>query len=102
MELQNNYQAITDRNAEVLAISTDDLSEAANAVETLGIPFPVLSDQSQEVPKAYHVFNLYGDGLATGSVFIVDTEGALRWSRIYSGIHDFVSTGAITSGLDSI
>ncbi len=72
------------------------------AVETLGIAFPVLFDQSEDVPMAYHVFNHFGDGLATGSVFLVDTDGALRWSRIYTWTHDFVPTVEIVERLESI
>ncbi len=86
----------------MLAISTDDLAEAMRAVETLEIPFPVLFDESEDVPMAYHVFNHFGDGLATGSVFLVDTDGALRWSRICAWTHDFVSTADIIEGLESI
>ena len=30
-----------------------------------------------DVPRAYGIFNLYGDGLATGSAFLVDLDGTL-------------------------
>ena len=46
------------------------------------------------MPKAYDVWNLYGDNLATGSAFVIDTNGIVRWKQIYSGIHDLVTANA--------
>ena len=70
----------------MLAVSIDDLSEAANAVETLGLEFPILYDESGDVVRSYGVFNP-NSGYATPSTFIIDTEGMVRWKFIGSDSH---------------
>ena len=102
MELQNNYEQIAAQNAEVVAVSTDNLDGAKWAIESLGVPFTVLYDISTDIPKAYDVFNLYGDGLATGSAFVIDTNGLVRWKQIYSGVHDLVTAGNIVKALKAL
>ena len=74
-ELNTRYGEIQDLDAEVLAISTDDLSKAKLFADRLGLPFPVLYDPAAEVVRAYDVFNLLGDGLATPSTFIYHRQG---------------------------
>lgn len=102
MELQNNYEQIAAQNAEVVALSTDNLEGAKWAIDSLGVPFQVVYDLSTDVPKAYDVWNLYGDNLATGSAFVIDTNGIVRWKQIYSGIHDLVTANAIVQALQSL
>ena len=70
----------------MLAVSIDDLSEASNAVETLGLEFPILYDESGDVVRSYGVFN-EGSGYAIPSTFIIDTEGVVRWDFIGSDSH---------------
>ena len=49
MELHEEYQAISELDAQVIAISAEDLSLAEAAVEHLGLQFPVLYDLDGEV-----------------------------------------------------
>ncbi len=72
MELREDYQEFTDRDAEILAISVDDLSGADYVVDHLGIQFPILYDPSTEVSRQYGVYNLLRDNLATPAVFVID------------------------------
>ena len=102
MELQRNYSRITPFSAEVLAISTDDLGDARWVIDNIGVPFPILYDESESVPKAYGVFDHFGDGLATGSIFIIDAEGLIRWSKIYTHSGDFVSANQILEALGAL
>ena len=82
MELTNTYNMAKDLDAEVLAISTDDLSWAQYIVDDVGVPFPVLYDPTAEVVKQYGVYNLLGDRLATPSTFVIDKEGVIRWKFV--------------------
>ena len=82
MELQEDYQTISGLDAEILAISVDDLSGAARVVDTLGLEYEILSDPDAEVIRAYGVFNLHNNDLATPATFIVDKEGAISWQYI--------------------
>ena len=69
--------------AEVLAISTDDLSGAERVAARVGIEFPVLyTSGDSSVPEEYNVYNLHGDGLASPAVFIINPQGAITWKYI--------------------
>ncbi len=89
------YEEIQDLNAEVLAISVDDLSGAESIAQGQDIPFPILYDPSKDVPKAYMVYNLLGDGLATPSTFVIDRDGVIRWKYVARSIGDRHPTSRI-------
>ena len=101
MELQNNYQDFESRGVEILAISTDSLEDTAGIVAGIGIEFPVLYNTEGDVPRAYGVFNHFGDGLATGSVFLVDLDGNVAWKSIYSGVYDLITSAEILAAIDA-
>lgn len=102
MELTSVYEDIKALNAEVVAISVDDLSGASGIVERVGIPFPVLYDPSREVPGSYKVFNLLGDGVATPSTFVVDQNGVIVWKYVANSISDRPPSSIILSQLANI
>ena len=83
MKLQGDYETISSLNAEILAISVDDLSGASYVVENLGLDFPILYNHEKDVVQDYGVYNS-STGYANPSVFIVDTEGTIRWEFIGS------------------
>ena len=67
----------------MLAISTDTLNGPAGLYEQQGYEFPVLfTSQDTSIPEQYGVFNLFGDGLASASVFLVDTNGEIVWKSV--------------------
>lgn len=81
--MQKHYAKINAAGAEVLAISTDDLRGAESIIAKTGPNFPVLySSKNNDVPIRYNVFDLHGDGLASASVFVVDTNGDIAWESI--------------------
>ena len=52
------------------------------------VTFPVLYDTSTEVTQSYAVYDLLDDGLATPSMFIIDTEGVIRWKYVGTSAGD--------------
>ena len=85
-----------------MAISVDDLEDAAWVVEAEGIPFPVLYDPSTETPEAYKVYNLRRDRLAAPGTFIVDQDGVIRWKRVSTEIAHRPSVDLILRQLSKI
>ena len=73
-------------NAEILAVSVDDLSNAGYAARALGFPFPVLYDVDADVVRAYGVLDSSGSD-AVPSTFIIDTDGAVVWMHRGSTSH---------------
>ena len=81
--MQKHYDKITDAGAEILAISTDNLRGAESIVSKARPEFPILySSKNNDVPINYSVFDLHGDGLASASVFVIDTDGNIAWESI--------------------
>ncbi len=54
----------------------------------IGIPFPILYNKDADVVKAYGVYDLLGDGLATPATFVIDKQGVIRWKRVGSSVGD--------------
>ena len=87
-----HYEKFQAVNAEIIEISCDSLAVQKAWAESLkdengndGVPFPVASDfwPHGEVSRAYGVFN-EERGNSRRSVFIIDTEGIIRWSNVYT------------------
>ena len=90
--MQRNYAKIAAAGAEVLAISTDDLSGAESIIAKAETQFPILyTSKNNDVPISYNVFDLHGDGLASASVFVIDTDGNIAWESIGDSIAHQVS-----------
>ena len=84
----------------MLAISTDDLSGAEQLAPKVGIEFPVLyTSGDNSVPQAYDAFNLFGDGLASASVFIVNSNGEITYENIGSNYRHQVSARTVIANL---
>lgn len=83
MQLRQVYDEIVALDAEVVALSTDDLQGADYAVKQFGARFPIVyTTRDAGIPKQYEVFNLHGDGLASAAVFIIGKDGQLKWKEI--------------------
>lgn len=102
VELNQNYQEIVSLDAEVLAISTDDLTGAGYAVAGLGIQFPVLYDPEGEVVRQYGVFDLLNDGLAAPATFVLDKSGIIRWQFIGDSKSHRPSFASVTQALKEL
>ena len=64
-------------------MSTDDLSGAEQSVSRFGVEFPILyTSKDSSVPESYGVFNLFGDGLASASMFLVTEGNEIAWRTI--------------------
>ena len=83
MKLQNSKAELEASGVQVLAISTDSLEGPVAFAAREGIEFPILyTTRDPSVPEAYGVFNLFGDGLASASVFLIDKQGEVAWKSI--------------------
>ena len=68
----------------------------------IGIPFPILYNKDADVVKAYGVYDLLGDGLATPSTFIIDKQGVIRWKRVGSSVGDRPPTSKVLEELGKL
>ena len=101
--MQKHYSKITDAGAEVLAISTDDLRGAESIISKADTQFPILyTSKNNDVPIAYNVFDLFGDGLASASVFIVNKNGNIAYENIGKNYKHQVSGPEVLKALAEI
>ena len=91
-----NFEKFQAANTAIIEISCDSLAVQKAWVASLTdgdddsgadgeVPFPVASDfwPHGEVSRAFGVFN-DERGNSRRSVFIIDTEGIIRWSNVYT------------------
>ena len=79
-----------EKNAQVLGISCDSRpSQTAYSTSLGNIPYPILSDFHPHgaMTQTYGIYN-EERGAPNRSVFIVDTEGVIRFKRVYDSARD--------------
>ena len=102
VELQKQKQVFDIKNVQILAISTDDMTGSLALASKTDIEFPLLfTSQDSAVPDSYGVFNLFGDGLASASMFLIDKKGEIVWKSIGEKTGHFVSAEKVLKQIDS-
>ncbi|MBO20349.1 MAG: hypothetical protein CL732_07415 [Chloroflexi bacterium] len=96
-ELADAYPQFSELGTEIVAISTDDVTDAKQMASLVNAPFQVLADASSETALAYEVFDLLDDGVAAPAVFIVDGDRVVQWKQIGQDIADRPSLGELLS-----
>ena len=81
MKLQSGLSKITDEGAAVLAISIDTQPVARQLRSSLGLTFPILSDPSMEIIRAYRMKG-QGMKMANMGYVIIDRMGRIRYRQI--------------------
>jgi len=97
--LQAAYPQFRARNAEILALAVQDVSRAQQMAQLVRAEYPTLADANHAVAGAYGVFNLLGDGVATPSVFVIDSNGIIVWSHVGKDANDRPSVAEILTHL---
>lgn len=100
--MQEQYQEFTASNAEILAVSVEDMAVGTRVSELLGLQYPVLSDVDRKVVDLYGIYNLLGDSLATPSVFLIDAEEVIRWEYVGVSAADRPSNEMILEQLRAV
>ena len=75
---------IEEYEAQIVAISTDNLKSHKAFADRLGINFPLLADvdPAGAVASAYGVLNP-NDGLCERAIFVLDGDGCIHWRAVY-------------------
>ena len=102
MQLQKNYAEITALNAEVIAVTTQDLSAASGSIESVGISFPLAYDVTTTVPRQWERFDNFRTELADAAIYVIDKDGVLVWESIGDNYQHYVKADEIIEQLKSI
>lgn len=123
-EMTEANDAFAERGVRPVAISVDRMEKAAETSATYEIPFPVLSDPDLTVHQAFSVTHeataeeverLAGFGMdleeasgedhntfAVPAVFIIDSEGTIRWAHANLDYRVRPSTEQLLSVIDEL
>ena len=87
----------------MVAISTDNFDGSETLIQQVGPQFPMLyTSGDSAVPAGYEVFDLFGDGLAAASVFLIDKSGAVVWQSIGRSFTHQVSADTVVEQLEKL
>lgn len=81
--LRDRYDRLVETNAAVFGVSVDPVSSHLKFIEKYGLPFPLISDESRAVVKAYGVWvekSMYGKKYmgTERSTFVIRPDGTIK------------------------
>ncbi|MEP0846825.1 MAG: peroxiredoxin [Phycisphaerae bacterium] len=90
--LSRSYDELQTAGVRVVAVSVDPPQHSQQAVERLGLRFPILSDSERSVIHKYGVVHRGGgpggEDIAIPAHFLIDRHGRIVWRRIAGRIQD--------------
>ncbi|RNB79609.1 DUF899 domain-containing protein [Brevibacillus fluminis] len=104
-ELNEYYERFLQKGINLIAIVGQKLANVKSYVEENGIKFPILSDETRDVIKAYEVFTpIKWDSfrIAIPSTYIIDENQVIRYSYIGENQADRPSASEILEIIDSL
>ena len=97
--LQENLKRFHSLDTEVLGISVDSKHSSEAFATHLKLEFPLVSDFSKEVTKAYGV--LREGGFAERALFVIDKEGKIIYSHV-NAIGEVPDNGPVFETLEKL
>lgn len=85
MQLQQRQQKYAkEYDTQVVAATVQDMGTTEALAEELGVNYPVMTDTTHEVSKAYGIYNLPGGmgEFSAHSMFLIDKQGQVQWSEV--------------------
>jgi peroxiredoxin len=102
-EIAEHYGDYKEKEAEVLAISTEEIGRLRQLTEDLALPFPVLSDSDGKVTDLYLKDpEQIADKAFDVAIFIADRWGALFSTKRIEIDHDLSVEAEVREWLDFI
>lgn len=100
-EISKHYGQYQEKEAEVLAISTDEIDRLHQVAEDLALPFPLLSDSDRAVTNLY--LEQGGErGAFEAAIFVADRWGATFSTRSIAEAQDLPAEAEIRDWLEFI
>ena len=105
-EIQENYSVYKNMNAEIIGISVDSLFTNGKFKEVYNLEFPLLSDFNRETITAYDnvlpTFAFEYQGVSRRSVFVIDSEGIIRYMEQLPSPGDFPNMAALKDAVAAL
>ena len=100
-EISEHYDQYQEKEAEVLAISTDEKDRLHQLAQDLALPFPLLSDSDRRVTNLY-LKHLEQSAAFEAAIFIADRWGAIFSTRSIEKAQDLPAEAEIRDWLEFI
>ena len=103
-EISEHYGQYQQKEAEVLAISTDEIDRLRPLAQDLALPFPLLSDSDRRVTSLYlKGMEQSGDWVAfEAAIFVADRWGAIFSTKSIEKAEDLPAEAEIRDWLEFI
>lgn len=99
-ELNDRYQEFLDRGVELLLLTSTDERQSQIVVQDLGLQMPLLINPGCEVFRAYQTGQALGAPLP--AQFVLDRQGRLRYSHLFSFLDHNASVDELLAVVDSL
>lgn len=100
LELNKSCERLTQKGAEVLMITSTDLSQSQQIVQDLGLKMPLLSNPNCDVFQAYEVGQALGAPLP--AQLVLDQQGKLRFKHLFSFLSSNASVERLADALEQL
>lgn len=99
--MQDNYNRIKSDNAELFAISIENVQNTRIITNREKLEFPVLSDVDLEAILSYNVEDQEFPGIARAATFLLESDGTIVWKSLDTDVQR-VSTAQIMRELGKL
>ncbi len=82
--MQDNYEEIKSNNAELFAISSENVSITKKTTENEGLTYSVLADTYKDTINAYNVLDQTNETIARPAAYIIAQDGTVAWKSLDS------------------
>jgi peroxiredoxin len=100
LAMNDAYDQFRERGAEVLMLTSTDPRQSQVVVRDLGLKLPLLTDESCRSFRAYYTGQALGAPLP--AQFILDAQGKLRYSHLFSFLEHNASPDRLLAVLDEL
>jgi thioredoxin-dependent peroxiredoxin len=100
--LRDDYERFTAVGAEVLAISAESPERSEAYLRSHSLPYPTLVDADHEVFDAYDVTSRLISLGQRPALFVVDTEGVVRFEEVGAQQYNIPPNDKVLEVLESL
>jgi len=100
--LRKDYQTIRGLNAEILAVSNDQLSGAERAIDHLDLGFPALFDPEAVVIERFGVYDTLNNGYGMPKSWRLTKNGDIRWEYVRSHYNNRPTNQQVIAKLEAL
>lgn len=88
-----------EKGVKIIAVAVQSKDDAATSMQKSRAQYPILADAEHAMAESYGVYDIFSDGKAAASVFIIGQDGRIIWDHIATHVADRVPSATILENL---